>query len=76
MKAWNLNAAGAHLELAMQDLLKAVAEAGGVWNDETYRRFCEAYIAPLQPTMRDTLESLLRLEQTLQEADRECGQHE
>ena len=73
MKAWNLTGAAARLDMALQDLTKAVEAAGESWNDEAYRRFRETYIAPLAPKMRDALEATFRLDQTLQDAERACG---
>lgn len=73
MKVFNLTGAAARLDMALQDLTKAVEAAGETWSDEAYRRFRETYIAPLSPKMRDTLEAIMRLDQTLQEAERACG---
>ena len=76
MRPWDLTSGSAKLRAAMRSLEEAVALAGDSWNDDTFRHFQQRFLAPLEPSVRTTLESLNRLEQVLDRALRECESYE
>ncbi len=73
MRNWDLNSGASKLELAMQSLFAANAEARQYWCDEAERKFEEAYIAPLEPKVRGVLDAINRLAEVLLAAERQCG---
>ena len=75
MRNWDLNSGASKLELAMQTLFAAHAEARQYWSDEAQRKFEESYLAPLEPKVRGVLDAIHRLAEVLSAAERECGTH-
>jgi hypothetical protein len=73
MRNWDLNSGASKLELAMQSLFAANAEARHYWTDEAQRKFEEAYLMPLEPTVRGVLDAIHRLAEVLGAAERQCG---
>jgi hypothetical protein len=73
MKTCDLSAGEAKLELAMESLHTADAEANQYWSDEAHRKFQETYIAPLEPRVRRLLDAIQRLAEVLAAAERQCG---
>jgi len=73
MRNWDLNSGAVKLELSMQSLFAAAAEAGQYWSDQAHVKFQEAYILPLEPKVRGVLDSIHRLAEVLAEAERHCG---
>ena len=73
MRNWDLNSGASKLELAMQSLFAASAEAEQYWSDEAQRKFHEAYLAPLEPKISGVLDSIHRLAEVLVMAERQCG---
>jgi len=73
MRNWDLNSGASKLELAMQTLFAANAEVQQYWSDEAQRKFHESYIAPLEPKVREVLDSIHRLAEVLVMAERQCG---
>jgi len=73
MRNWDLNSGASKLELSMQSLLAASAEAQQYWNDPAQRKFQETYLLPLEPKVRSVLDAIHRLAEVLAEAERYCG---
>ncbi len=68
-----MNSGASKLELAMQSLFAAHAEAQQYWSDEAQRKFQEAYLAPVEPKVRGLLDAIHRLAEVLAAAERQCG---
>ncbi|MBN2580974.1 MAG: hypothetical protein JXB10_18475 [Pirellulales bacterium] len=73
MKTCDLSAGAAKLELAMESLHAADAEANHYWSDEAHCKFQETYVAPLDPKVRRLLDAIQRLAEVLAVAERQCG---
>jgi hypothetical protein len=73
MKSWDLTSGASKLELSMQSLQMACAEAQQYWSDEAQRKYQETYIAPLEPKVRNVLDAIHRLAEVLANAERQCG---
>jgi len=73
MRTWDLTSGAAKLELAMQSLQAAGAEAQQYWSDEAHRKFQEIYLAPLEPKVHGVLDAIHRLVEVLANAERQCG---
>jgi hypothetical protein len=73
MRNWDLNSGASKLELAMQAISAANAEARHYWNDEAQRKFEDTYLLPLEPTVRNVLDAVHRLAEVLAAAERQCG---
>jgi hypothetical protein len=73
MKTWDLTSGAAKLGLALQSLQAASAQVEEYWDDAAYRKFREAYISPVEPNVRNVLDTLHRLSEVLVAADRQCG---
>ena len=72
MRAWDLTAGTAKLELALKTLQAKTAEIGESWTDEAYARFLETYLEPIQPRMKTMIDAIHRLSEVLDAADRQC----
>lgn len=72
MRTWDLSAGAGKLELALKALQAKSNEIAESWDDATYRRFVEEYIAPVEPHVRTTLDALNRLSEVLSNAERQC----
>jgi hypothetical protein len=73
MKTCDLSAGAAKLELALESLHAADAEANQYWSDEAHRKFRETYVAALEPKVRRLLDAVQRLAEVLAAAERQCG---
>ncbi len=77
MRLWDLNGGAAKLELAHKTLQTKVADIGEAWSDETYTRFIETYLEPIEPRMQTMLDAIHRLAEVLNTAERQCrDEHE
>lgn len=72
VRNWELSGGAARLELALEDLRAARAEAARSWHDATSRKFDETYLLPLDPRVRRALDAIHRLADVLSQAKREC----
>ena len=72
MKTWDLTSGASKLDLAMQSLVKTVRNAEDDWDDATYQRFQQQYIAALEPKVRMAIDAIHTLEQVLLGAERAC----
>ena len=73
MAICDLGTGAGHLELAMESLRVARAEAMAQWDDQTHRRFQEEYLVPLEATFTRALDAIHRLALVVAKAERECG---
>jgi hypothetical protein len=73
MKSWDLTSGASKLDMAIQSLRMASVEAEQYWSDEAQHKFHESYILPLEPTVRNVLDSIHRLEEVMINAERHCG---
>ena len=74
MRYWDLNSGAAKLDLALDSLRAARVEASRSWQDTTSQKFDEAYLLPLDPRMRKTLDAVHRMSVLLTEARRACDE--
>ncbi len=72
MRAWDLTAGTAKLELALKTLQAKTAEIGEAWADDAYARFLETYVEPIEPRMRTMIDAVHRLSEVLNTAERQC----
>jgi len=72
MRTWDLATPAGKLELAMEALRKAEAEAAARWNDDPSRQFQERFIRPLEPKFRRAVDAIRHLAEVLAQAEREC----
>ncbi len=72
MRYWDLSGGAAKLELALESLQAARAEAGRSWQDAASGKFDETYLLPLEPRLRRALDAIHRLDAVLSEARRAC----
>jgi uncharacterized protein YukE len=75
MRPWDFNTGAANLEDAMKTLEAIRSEIAAVWDDETHRKFEEAYLAPLEPRMRRLLDAIHRMAEVTSRAERECADY-
>jgi hypothetical protein len=75
MRMWDLNAGAAKLELAAKELKKARTRIEAEWDDQAYRQLVEEYLAPLDPILRRAMDSIHRMADVLNQAERECGSY-
>ncbi len=69
---WDLTTGSARLELAMEDLRKAVREVEEHWDDAARRRFEAEYLLPLRPKVLRAVDGIHRLQEILVKAQRDC----
>ena len=54
-----------------------MADIGEAWSDETYTRFIETYLEPIEPRMQTMIDAIHRLAEVLNTAERQCrDEHE
>jgi len=75
MRPWDLATGAARLEEAMKDLKNAHLQIAEQWNDKTHHEFQEAYLDPLEPLVRRTLEAIHRMAEVLAKAEHDCGSY-
>lgn len=73
MKACDLNTPSARLRQALKNLLAAKEQISEEWSDDTYRRFNEAFLQPLDPCMRRTIAAIGELAEVLARVEKDCG---
>ncbi|MCG8450985.1 MAG: hypothetical protein MI725_15565 [Pirellulales bacterium] len=72
MRPWDLETSAAHLRDAMDDLQIAWQETSDSWQDEVSQKFCENHLEPLGPTLKLTHDAVGRMQQLLNQMQREC----
>jgi hypothetical protein len=75
MKKWDLTTGSATLERIMQNLRLVNLEVERLWRDQANSKFQENYIKPLEPKVRNLIDSVRRLSEALDNAERQCGPH-
>ena len=75
MKPWDLNSGAANLEDAMKTLQEVRSDTAELWDDQTYRKFQEEYLLPLEPRVRRVLDAIHRLAEVMARAERDCGSY-
>jgi len=75
MKPWDFNTGAANLEDAMKTLQAIRSETATVWDDETHRKFEEAYLLPLEPKVRRLLDAIHRMAEVAARAERDCADY-
>ncbi len=73
MKTCDLTGPAGKLQLGLQALHEACRDVEESWSDETHRRFQETYTAPLEPQVKDLLNVVRRLAETLAAAEQQCS---
>jgi hypothetical protein len=73
MRHWDLSSGAAKLDQALKSLQAAGLEVGESWDDQTYQRFVETYLRPLEPRVKNMLTAVHRLAEVLAGAERQCG---
>lgn len=72
MRPWDLDTSGAHLRDAMADLQLAWQQTEQAWQDGVSQRFCDAHLEPIGPVLKSSLEAVGRMQQLLNQMQREC----
>jgi hypothetical protein len=73
MKCCDLSAGAAKLELALKSLRITLAAVEQQWNDDTERKFREAYLAAVEPSVRKMSDAVQQMNESLAAAERDCG---
>ena len=76
MPRWSLETGCAHLRDAMDDLQIAWRETNELWQDEVSQKFCQNYLEPVGPALKQALEAAGRMQQLMNEIQRECDEHD
>jgi hypothetical protein len=72
MRRWDLHSGASKLDLALESLRLADAEATHHWDDITHQEFQEKYLEPLEPRLKRAAEAVQRLAEVVARAQREC----
>ncbi|QEG32984.1 hypothetical protein Pr1d_02450 [Bythopirellula goksoeyrii] len=72
MRPWDLDTSSAQIRRAMEDLQRAWQEVSESWNDGVSQKFCEQHLEPLIPVVKQTLDSISRMQQLTSKMQREC----
>jgi len=73
VKSCDLTSGAAKLELAIKSLRTTVSAVEQQWNDETHRKFQEAHLAPIEPSVRNMFDAIARMSEAIAAAERDCG---
>lgn len=73
MKPADLSSGAGRLQDSLKTLLLRWEETKEVWNDSRRAQFESAYIEPIEPQVRLTLDKLRRLAQVFSQACQECS---
>jgi hypothetical protein len=61
VKSCDLTSGAAKLELAIKSLRTTLSAVEKQWNDETHRKFQEAHLAPIEPSVRNMFDAIARV---------------
>jgi hypothetical protein len=73
MKSANIQTSAAKLELALKTFRTTWAAVEPQWTDAARRDFHETYLAPIEPNLKNMLDSIGRLAAVLAVAESNCG---
>jgi len=73
VKSCDLTSGAAKLELAIKSVRTTVSAVEHQWNDETHRKFQEAHLAPIEPSVRNMFDAIARMSEAIAAAERDCG---
>lgn len=73
MKNWDINAAGAKMELALKTFRTTCSAIDQQWTDAAQHDFSETYLVPLEPNVKNMLEAIARLAEVFSAAERQCS---
>jgi hypothetical protein len=65
MRPSDLSTSAAQIRDALDDLLMAWEETSAHWNDGVSRHFCETHLEPLGPALKQSLDVMGRIAQTV-----------
>lgn len=74
MRPADLHTDTARLRNAFEELQRAWDETSDQWNDQVSRQFCESYLVPLGPAVKQTLDAAGRMAQLADQAYRDCSE--
>ncbi len=74
MRGCDPASAAAKLEMALETLNRARAEAAPQWDDTMSRSFEKEFLAPLEPKIKRALDAIHHLTETISKAERECSE--
>ena len=72
MRNWDLLTSAARMRKATEDLQFAWQQTAELWQDDVSQDFCERYLEPLGPTMKMSLDAILRMRRVMNQIQREC----
>ena len=72
MKPWDLDTGAAQLRDAMDELQIAWQQTAETWHDGVSQKFCQTHLEPVGPAMKQTLDAVLRMQQLLNQIQRDC----
>jgi hypothetical protein len=73
MKHSDLTSSAAKIELALKTFRTTFATVDPQWTDAARRDFQETYLAPMEPRVKNIVQSITRLAGVLAGAERQCG---
>lgn len=71
MRPWDLETSAAQLRRATEDLQLAWLTTQDHWHDSVSKGFCETHLEPLGPAVKQTLDEASRMQQLLNQMQRE-----
>lgn len=73
MRGCDPASAAAKLELAVEALKRARAEAASQWDDWMSRSFEKEFLAPLEPKVKRALDAIHHVTEAIAQAERDCS---
>ena len=74
MKPWDLDTSAAQMRDAMDDLQIAWQQTADHWHDNVSEKFCQTHLEPIGPAYKMALDAILRMQQLLNQIQRECAE--
>jgi uncharacterized protein YukE len=76
VKEWDLHTPAAKIEMALKTLQTTIGAVNERWNDQARRKFDEEHLSAIEPRVKGFLDALEKLAETLNAAQRQCGEEE
>jgi hypothetical protein len=73
MKSCDLSSASAKLELALKSLRTTLNVVDEQWKDQARKKFQDAHMANVEPSVRNMLDAIGRLAEVIAAAEHHCG---